>query len=290
MLALGGCKADTSVQGSEAIPAPRTSAAGGAASNAAAGSSVSNGAEDAGRNNGDDDETHASADAGIGGDGRGKADVRLRDLVIQLSGMESERNQFVQFRVIPADETFAVICVIHEGLRQGTHELVMPRALLVGEDYRLDFWVDHDGSGGYDAPPTDHAWSLVIPSRGESAVVRFAYNDRYVHIEQSAPIDDQSLVLSAHGMYGYLGQLFDVQVTESANGRLVGRQIREVPGDSFDLTVASVIHEGVAYHVDLFVDDNADGEYDAATEPGWRLESVAIRSGLHIDFTADPAM
>jgi hypothetical protein len=287
IVALGACKADTSLQATHPIPARPLSTASAAPAPAGASMVASDGVDgDAGRN----DDEGASSDAGVAGSERLRADVRLRDLVVELSGMEDDRNRFMQFRLIPEDETFAVICVIHEGLRDGEYELRMPRALLVGEAYRLDFWVDHDGSGGYDAPPIDHAWRVEIPSRGEAALIRFEHNNRYVHIEDSPPVDDRPLILSAHGMYGYVEQLFDVQVTESLNGRLVGRQIREVPGDSFDVTVASVVHDGVAYRVDLFIDANANGAYDAEAEIGWRLESTATRNGLHIEFTADTRM
>jgi hypothetical protein len=228
----------------------------------------------------------AQDDAGVAEDAAAApADGSLRSLSIRLSGMEEDVGRFMQFRVIHGQDEWAVMAVIHEGLPTGTYRFDLPRSLLAGEAYRLDFWVDHDGSGGYNRPPVDRAWSLPLPAGNDDVVIDFARNEDYVDIESMAPVHVSSLILSSRDMAMYAPRLFDVRVIESASGRLAGRQVREVPGDMFDLTVGSVVQPGLQYQVDISIDENNDGSYTAGVDPGWRLMAVATDTGLRLDFT-----
>ena len=58
----------------------------------------------------------------------------------------------IKFRVVTTAGEFFVMFVIHEGIPTADYEFDLPRALFVGQAYRLDFFIDHDNSGGYNAP------------------------------------------------------------------------------------------------------------------------------------------
>jgi len=64
------------------------------------------------------------------------------------------------------------------------------------------------------------------------------------------------------------------------NGRLVGRQLREVPGDSFDVTVGSTTEEGVEYEVVVAVDADGDGMFQSPADPSWHVIGTADENGL----------
>ena len=87
-------------------------------------------------------------------------------------------------------------------------------------------------------------------------------------------------------MYHYVHELFDVRVIDRAAGRLAGRQVREVPGDGFDLTVGAVVQPGVEYEVDISLDLDKSGDYTAG-DLGWRIISTATATGLHLPFSPD---
>jgi hypothetical protein len=229
------------------------------------------------------------SDAGVGVTLSDAATPGLRSLTINLSGFDDNLHRFMQFRVAPPDNSFQVMAVIHEGLPTATYRFELPNSLLAGVDYRLDFWVDTDQSGGYNPPPTDHAWSLPLPAGTSDIVIDFPHNTDFTEIESMAPIHDSSLILSASNMFMYAGQLVDVRAIEHGSGRLSGRQLREVPGDSFDVTVGSVIHGGLDYDVIVTVDGNDDGVVDLASDPSWHLTGTADDSGLHVPFSPDPA-
>jgi hypothetical protein len=201
--------------------------------------------------------------------------------------MDDDTHRFMQFRVVPPSGVFEVIGVIHEGLRTGSYEFDLPHCLHADQTYRLDFWVDHDQSGGYTRPPADHAWSLPIPNGADDVVIDFMQNTDFTDIERMAPINDHSLILSARDMAMFAPRLIDVRVIERDSGRLAGRQVREVPGDTFDLDVGSVVHEGLDYQVDIAIDADDDGNYNPRSDPSWRLMSVATSEGLHLELSSN---
>jgi hypothetical protein len=46
----------------------------------------------------------------------------------------------------------------------------------LGSSYRIDFYVDANGNGHYDAPPIDHAWRLELPDLQADASLVFVHN------------------------------------------------------------------------------------------------------------------
>jgi hypothetical protein len=240
-----------------------------------------------------DDESDTDSDAGIVDavdqptvDAGPPNTGAVRSLHVRLTGMEDDLNRFSQFRVVTTAGEFFVMFVIHEGIPTADYEFDLPGALLVDQAYRLDFFIDHDNSGGYNPPPTDHAWSVEIPAGDGDVSLVHAFNTNFTDIEQIAPSMVRSLILSSSNMYTYLNELFDVRVTDLAAGRLAGRQVREVPGGSFDLTVGAVVQPGVEYQVDISLDLDKSGDYTPG-DLGWRIVSTATATGLHLDFSPD---
>lgn len=211
----------------------------------------------------------------------------LRDLTIAMSGMDEEVGRFMKMRVVSKDDTYAVVGVLHAGISEPDYLFDLPRSLEKNKAYDLEFYADADGSGGYTPPPADHAWRIPIPASDDDVVIDFTHNTGYVDIEEGSRKPGEALVLSSAEMSEYYRHPLDVRVIEHASGRLVGRQIGQVPGDVFDLTIGGVISEGVRYDVDIAVDVDQDGAYDRIVDDSWRLTGVATAKGLFLDFVPD---
>lgn len=242
---------------------------------------VDGGAMDSGTDGG-----HPTVDAGPPHSGG------LRNLTVHLTGMDDDLHHFAQFRLANEARDFEIMFVIHEGLTSGTYEWELPNALFSDESYTLDFFIDHDehtGPGFYDRPPVDHAWSIPIAEGEGDVTVDFPYNTDFTDIEAIAPTPFHSLILASSGMSEYAGELYDVRVIDLSTGRLVGRQLREIPGDSFDLTVGSTVHEGVEYEIDIAVDADGNGSYNHDHDPSWRLTATAGPDGLHLPIDSSAA-
>lgn len=211
----------------------------------------------------------------------------LRSLTLRMTGMNDELDRFAQFRVRNSRNELAAIFVIHQGLDSATYTWELPGVLVTGESYTLDFFIDHDqtsGWGAYDRPPLDHAWRVAIPAGQGDAVLDFAANADFVDIEADAPETFRSTVLASSGMGDYVGRSYDVRVTQRSDGRLVGRQLREVPGDTFDLRVSGTTQPGVEYVIDVTL-----GAADASQAPTrWQLIATAGEEGLRATLEAEP--
>ena len=51
-----------------------------------------------------------------------------------------------------------------------------------GISYIVDFYADHNGNGGYDAPPTDHAWRLETGQAMGDVELDFIHNTDFTEI------------------------------------------------------------------------------------------------------------
>ena len=58
-----------------------------------------------------------------------------------------------------------------------------------GTSYRIDFYVDHNGNGRYDAPPTDHAWRLEVDTISDDVTLSFTHNTDFTDIAWPPAID-----------------------------------------------------------------------------------------------------
>jgi len=58
-----------------------------------------------------------------------------------------------------------------------------------GASYRIDFYVDHNGNGRYDTPPTDHAWQLAIDEVSSNVTLDFSPNTDFTDIAWPPSID-----------------------------------------------------------------------------------------------------
>ena len=62
-------------------------------------------------------------------------------------------------------------------------EVAIPDILIAGETYLVDFYVDYNRNGRYDAPPADHAWRRVVNAPAATASLAFVHNANFTDIQ-----------------------------------------------------------------------------------------------------------
>lgn len=110
------------------------------------------------------------------------------DFTINLSGMDGAVGKMFEVRVIDTASASngppgRVIGIYHLGSVPAASFSVTIPEIINASTYRVDFYVDENGNGGYDAPPTDHAWRRT--QGGTSAgglVVNFTHDTTYTDI------------------------------------------------------------------------------------------------------------
>jgi hypothetical protein len=134
-------------------------------------------------------------------------------------------------------------------------------------DYSIEFYVDLNGNGIYDAPPTDHAWKIGFNYTGGNAEVNFAHNATFSDIQWK-----YLLTVNFTAMTPHVGQQFELRLVKVENQEEAGRVTLPailvpnftvyVPG--FDLNKD--------YNIDFYADLNGNGSYNVPpVDHAWRL-------------------
>jgi hypothetical protein len=113
--------------------------------------------------------------------------------------------------------------------------------ILPGSSYNIDFYADLNGNGQYDAPPTDHAWRLLLSNVMGDEELDFSHNTSFTDIENSGT----TLVENGLEQYGislYPNPASDFAVVKSTYG-LKSVIIRSVTGANLGVIDAYGNHE-----------------------------------------------
>ena len=96
---------------------------------------------------------------------------------------------------------------------------------------------------------------------------------------------DISLELKFRDMDPHVGQPFFLRVSNSSTEKEIARLVvAEVPGPAFELEVDGLV-DGQTYQVDLFVDVNGNGLYDAPpVDHAWRIDLPNMQSDGSLTF------
>ena len=108
------------------------------------------------------------------------------DLAIQFEGFDPHVGQLFRVRVVDTASGITVGC--QEVLPVPSPAFaVFFSQVLTGGDYRVEYFADVNGSGGYDAPPTDHAWRVDLGVLDGDADVGLARDTNFVDIGFTEP-------------------------------------------------------------------------------------------------------
>jgi hypothetical protein len=188
--------------------------------------------------------------------------------------------------------------------------IIVPRAIpKVGGPYRLDFFADVNGSGGFDGlgsvVSNDHAWRIdpledfpkgAFPPVEGLVQVEFLHNTTFTNIDHwpSGTLNktkdtEMPVRISVRGAQDHAGKLMEMRVSDKSSGHVVAfYRVAAIPGASFDKIVPGMVENGVEYDVTVYIDANANGQYDNpatnAGDRGYKLGRTSDAAGLLVEF------
>jgi plastocyanin len=184
-------------------------------------------------------------------------------LTINFTGMTPHVGQTLWLMVEDRDEGNELLRMTRVIEESFTVEVP---GIVAGNDYRVEFFADHNGNGGYDDPPTDHAWRYDLDAVSENEVLDFTHNTNFQDIDW-----DHRVVLNLSSMAPHVGQEIYFALIDAATGDVDDRE-SEIVSESFTVELSKSMSGGT-YRVDFFSDHNGNGYYDAPpTDHAWRLE------------------
>ncbi|HET8538641.1 MAG TPA: c-type cytochrome domain-containing protein [Anaeromyxobacter sp.] len=213
-----------------------------------------------------------------------------QDLSVSLSGMTPHLGQRVVLR-LESDSGELRSRIVLDPLPTAGFQVFVPRVRPTGS-HVLAIWADHDRDGAYDAPPTDHAWSVSVPASGAAS---FAHNTTFTDVGATAATEPGlPFTVDFTGMTPHVGQTLTVALYKVSAAPLdvepVGLyRVGAVPAASFSITIPGVVQAFEDYWVDIHADHDRDGAYDAPpTDHAWRLLNQSSGdTGLTVTFAHD---
>jgi hypothetical protein len=105
------------------------------------------------------------------------------DFTFDAQNMASEMNLPLELRVIDAATMQLVGRYVLGRVPGATMRLALPGIVKSGRGYDIEFFVDENGNGAFDPPPTDHAWRLTQQATSSGLTVHFTHNTMYQNLD-----------------------------------------------------------------------------------------------------------
>jgi hypothetical protein len=212
-------------------------------------------------------------------------------LRLTVRGMTSHVNEYFEYRVIDATNTLQARGIVTPlGNQEATMfaEGAIPRQ---NGPLHLDFYADHDKSGGY-TPPSgagflDHAWRLPLPDEGNDqgvVEIQFDHNTSFGNLVDPAPPKEfgKTSTVRLRNLDALQGKRIEVRVADASVRRVVALyRVPVIDKPEIDAVVPGVIDSGVTYSVDVYVDD---GKATAGTVQTFRFVASSDDNGLTATF------
>ncbi len=232
---------------------------------------------------------------------------QFRDLQLTFAGMKPHLAHTFEYRVIDANNLVQSRGIVTP-LGAAEVTIFIPRAIPKSNGpYRLDFFADVNGSGGFDGIGSvisnDHAWRiepLVDYPAGTVTPVDGLVQVMFTHSTSFTDIDsypsgtpnktkDTGLPAKVHlaSLQGVAGKMLELRVAEKDTRHVVGlARFPAVSATTLDVTIPGVVDVSVDYEVDVYVDTNDNGVYDDPSKPagdwGCRFGGSSTDTGLSL--------
>lgn len=102
-------------------------------------------------------------------------------LTLRLVGMTPHIDQLMEARLLNSSSQEEIELKTVESIPGDQFDLIFTE-VEDGTGYQLDFYADLSGNGEYDAPPTDHAWRLVLQPFTGDTLVFFTHDTNFTDI------------------------------------------------------------------------------------------------------------
>ena len=232
------------------------------------------------------------------------------DLKFTLRGATAHVGHFFEYRVIDANNFIQSRGMV-EAMPSPDVTLFAPRAVpRTNGPYRIDFWSDKSGLSVYQGLGKDnkaaHAWRINpvtdIPAQGspDDGVFDIVYDHNTVFTDineypSGTPNPAKSVggdaVVHFKNMHRHMEHLLQMRISESGTGHVIGiYRVAKLAKPDIDLRIPGVVDVDVDYMVDVYSDDNGNGQYDSPTvaggDYGWRIPRTSNGS-LELGFDPD---
>lgn len=107
---------------------------------------------------------------------------------MNLMGMNPHLGQLFELRVVDESDESEVGRVKLDSIVVPDFSVFVP-GILIGGNYRADFYADFNNNGTYDPPPTDHAWRELFSDTTGNVELNFTHNTNFTDIEYPTAIE-----------------------------------------------------------------------------------------------------
>jgi len=201
------------------------------------------------------------------------------DLTIAFAGITPHVGQTMHLRVVDLNDRREV-ARDSRTVPAAAFTWTLPRVLVAGHSYDIDFFADLNGNGRYDPPPTDHAWRIRVNDVTGTAKLTFAHNVNFTDIKWPYAVR-----LDFVGMTPHLGNKLWARLVDIGTGREVSRDSTTVRAPNLTVVLPGIMI-GSSYHVDFYADHNRNGRYDPPpVDHAWRLTLADADGDTMLTFT-----
>lgn len=220
----------------------------------------------------------------------------FNDLRLSVRGMTSHVKELFEYRVVDATNTIQSRgFIVPLGGEEAT---LFARGAVpkINGPFTLDFYADHDLSGGYDKDPAnqkDHAWRIPLATQtvndDGAYVIVFDHNTSFSFLANPSPPREigTPAIIKLNNVGSIVGKRVEIRVADASSKRVVGLYripvLPDAPG-TITVTIPGMIENGVAYSVEVYTDDRLA---TPSSIKAFRLERVSTQAGLEVD--VDPA-
>ncbi len=227
-------------------------------------------------------------------------------LKVSFLGMRPHTGQMLEYRVVDANNFVQSRGVVAKVPPSSDVTMTVPRAIpRVNGPYRLDFFADVNGSGGFDGigsvVANDHAWRiepLLDKAASEGLLaddvveITFQHSTLFTNIDQypsgtTNPSLDTGLGARLHlmGLDPWIGRTLRIRVVERTSGHVVGSYQRTgIEVGVEDAVVPGCVDTDTEYDISVYIDANGNERYDdpgdASGDRGWRVPWVSSVTGI----------
>ncbi len=113
-------------------------------------------------------------------------------LTLSFNGMTPHVGQMLSLYIKDLSSGQYVDTLILDPIPAASFQLES-RKIELGASYNIDFFSDHNGNKQYDAPPTDHAWRLVLSEVAGDTEISFTHNTNFTNIFGSTGLEQNLL-------------------------------------------------------------------------------------------------
>lgn len=217
------------------------------------------------------------------------------DLSFTVSGFTSHVNEMFEYRVVDASNVLQARGIIVPLGSNGTSLFARAAVPKTGGPFNLDFYSDHDLSGGYDRDPDagtgDHSWRQpltpdLLDGKG-GYVVKYEHNYNFSVLTNPSPPREvgQPATIRMSNLAAFLGKRVEARVAIASSGRVVALyRITTLAAPAVAVTIPGMMESGDAYLVEIYTDS---GSANPGTPRAFRFPATAGVAGL--DVTFDPA-